>query len=85
MKTAYVPPKALIGWVLDIPEGELYELIIFDNRTVCSTVGRYAHSSGSKSCSWEEFCAGALDELVLKTQGQMTLGKAKAYVQGLLP
>lgn len=84
MKTQYVPPKALREWVRDIPEGELYGLSVFDDRTVCSAVGRYAHSSGSRSCSWEEFCDGNLDELVLKTQGQQTLGEVKAFVRGLL-
>jgi hypothetical protein len=83
MKAKYVQPKALRRWTLDIPEGELYELIVFDNRTVYSAVGRYAHSSGSRSCSWEDFCGGTLDELVLKTLGQQPLVESKAFVRGL--
>lgn len=84
MKTQYVPPKVLHKWILDIPGGELYELSVFDDRTVCSAVGRYAQSSGSKSCSWEEFRGGDLNDLIMRTQGQQTLTEVKYFLRELL-
>lgn len=80
-KGTYKPPTILRRWALDIPDGELYELFVFDDLTVCSAVGRYAHSSGSKSSSWPDFLAGSLDDLVLTTMGPRVLSEARAFVE----
>ena len=70
MQRPYVPPKTLHKWTNDIPGGELHEVFILDNRTVCSTAGRYSHSSGSSSCGWDAFLDGRLNEVVQRTMGE---------------
>jgi hypothetical protein len=72
----YRTPSKLKEWVNDMPNGELYELAVLDNRTICSSSGRYAHSSGSMSCTWEEFVRGEMHDLVTKTMGEAILAEA---------
>lgn len=81
MTQTYRPPEALREWTLDIPDGAFYQLFVFDNRTVCSAVGRYAHSSGSSSCSWDEFLDGSLNDLVRSKMGVGVLSEALSYIQ----
>jgi hypothetical protein len=76
----YRPPRELKKWMNDIPNGELYVLAVLDNRTVCSSSGRYAHSSGSMSCTWEEFVGGEMHDLVIKTMGEAILAEAISRV-----
>ena len=84
MVQSYKPPRALREWARDIPGGELYQLYVFDDRTVCAVVGRYSHSSGSTTCTWEEFLAGSLAGVVQATMGADILGEACAYVSSLV-
>jgi len=84
MPRNHVPPKTLRAWVRDIPGGELYELLVFDDRTVWSTVGRYAFSAGSANCSWEEFVAGGLDHPAVSSVGASAVLEAKQFVAALL-
>ena len=77
----YRPPQKVREWTRDIADGELYQLTVFDNRTVCLASGRFAHSSGSKACSWEEFLAGSLNEIVLATMEHDALDEAIALVR----
>lgn len=81
---AYVPPKILRKWSVDNPAGELYQLFVFDDETVSAANGRFAHASGSKACSWSDFAAGVLDDLVLKTVGANVLAEARDFVAGVL-
>ena len=83
MTHSYTPPKILRKWTLDIPGGELYELFVFDDETVCSAVGRYAHSSGSAFSSWGEFLSGSLNDLVRQEMGPDFLMEALAFVRGV--
>lgn len=76
----YRPPSKLKDWVNDIPNGERYELAVLDNQTICTSYGRYAHSSGSMSCSWEEFVRGEMHNLVTKTMGEAILAEAISFV-----
>jgi hypothetical protein len=69
----YKQPKPLFEWKIDEPEKELYSASILDNQTVLLSYGRYAHSSGSKSVSWQEFIAGGMNELVENTMGEKAL------------
>ena len=82
MTHSYKPPKVLREWTLDVPGGELSQLFVFDNLTVCSAVGRYAHSSGSRTCSWSEFLAGTLNGVVKDKMGSSVLGEALTFIQG---
>jgi hypothetical protein len=79
---SYKPPKVLREWTRDIPDGELYKLYIFDDKSVCSASGRYAHSSGSSTCSWSEFLAGSLNEVVQTTMGETILDESRQFIQG---
>ena len=76
----YRPPIVLKKWVNDIPDGELYKLMIFDNYTVCSASGRYAHSSGSMFCTWERFIEGDMNSLVIESMGEEVLTEAKLFI-----
>ena len=67
-------------WKNDIPNGELYGLIIHKEKSVSATVGRFAHSSGSKKVTWSEFLSGEIDELVSKTMGSTVLNEAKSFI-----
>ena len=69
----YVPPKVIANWENDIPNGELYSVTIFSNKTISSSCGRYAHSSGSKTVSWNEFIEGEMNKLVESTMGGKVL------------
>jgi len=80
----YVPPKPLREWRLDDPTSELYQLLVMDDQTVLSAYGRYAHSSGSTACSWSDFVAGAIDDVVTRTQGVEVLTEARQFVAGML-
>ena len=84
MKEKYRQPLVLHHWVNDIPEGEFYELTILDNGMVCCACGRYAHSSGSAMCTWQEFQVGELNGLVEKTVGSMALIEAKTILLTLI-
>ena len=55
MSYTYEQHTILREWTLDIQGGELYMLYICDDQTVVCAVGRYAHSSGSRDCSWDAF------------------------------
>lgn len=68
-------------WTLDKIGDELYELIIHKEKNVICTCGRFAHSSGSKSVSFEQFIAGELDDLISKTMGEDILNQAKEYIR----
>jgi hypothetical protein len=70
---AYKQPKSLFEWKIDEPDKELYLASILDDETILSAYGRYAHSSGSKLVSWQEFLAGEMNELVEKTMGEKVL------------
>ena len=83
MAHTYRQPAALREWTLDVPNGELYQLFVYDNETVCSAVGRYAHSSGSSACSWHQFLTGSLNDAVRKMMGTQTLDEALAFVASL--
>ena len=83
MAHTYQPPMALREWTLDVPDGELYQLFVYDNESVCSTVGRYAHSAGSSMCSWRQFLTGSLNDAVRNTLGAQTLDEALAFVANL--
>lgn len=72
----YTPPKTLRSWTLDIPGGDLYELFLFDNGTLCAASGRVAHASGSSQCSWQEFEQGKLHDLIRRTMGDAVLAEA---------
>ena len=82
MTQPYVPPKVLREWQLDISGGELHQLYVLDDRTICSAVGRYSHGSGSTTCSWDEFLDGALHGLVQDKMGPLVLGEAVAFIRG---
>ena len=69
----YKQPSPLYEWKIDEPGKELNLVKILDNETVLSAYGRYAHSSGSKSVSWQEFLDGEMNELVEKTMGPKVL------------
>ena len=71
----YKQPKALFEWKIDESNKELYLALILDNKTVLSAYGRYAHSSGSKSVTWQEFLAGEMNELVENTMGEKVLAE----------
>ncbi|MCH7337764.1 hypothetical protein [Acinetobacter sp. NIPH 2699] len=72
-KQKYQAPRIIRKWVLDNPEGELYEAFITSDKKVWSACGRYAHSSGSASTTWSDFLSGDLNELVQRTMGQKVL------------
>ena len=82
--SGYRPPKILKKWVRDIPNGDLHELMIFDNGTVCLAGGRTAHSSGSSACSWQEFLGGKLHSQVESAFGAEVLAKSVKYVRGIV-
>ena len=66
-------PKSLYEWKIDEPDKELYIASILENGTVVSAYGRYGHSSGSTSVSWQEFLAGEMNDVVEKTMGKRVL------------
>lgn len=76
----YSPPSVLRQWSSDDPAGELHQLSVLDDRTVCCAYGRYAHASGSTACSWLEFIEGRLDGVVLQELGAATLFQAREFV-----
>lgn len=80
----YVPPKPLREWRFDDPARELYQLLVMDDQTVCSAFGRYAHSSGATACSWSDFVAGALDDVVTGAHGANVLTEAREFVAAKL-
>ncbi|MEK6787886.1 MAG: hypothetical protein AABY68_02920 [Pseudomonadota bacterium] len=76
----YRPPKVLKEWIRDESQGDLCQLIVFDNESVCSAIGSLAHSSGSKSCSWSAFTKGEMHELVISTVGYQALNEAVEFI-----
>ena len=80
---SYTPPEVIREWTLDLPGGDFSQLLILDDKTVCSASGRYAQGGGSHICSWSEFVAGALDGVVKKTNGEAVLSEAVALVRAL--
>ncbi|WP_375056087.1 hypothetical protein [Zobellella sp. DQSA1] len=80
-KPKFTPRKILEEWVNDIPDGELYRVFISDEQKVWSTVGRHAHSSGSRSTSWQDFLDGDMNEWVTKTMGQEVLSEVINYLK----
>jgi hypothetical protein len=80
-QSKYQPPKKLREWVNDIPDGELYTVYITDDSKVWCTSGRYAHSSGASNTSCPEFLSGELNELVIKTMGQVVLNEITSHIQ----
>jgi hypothetical protein len=73
-------PRELRRWTNDIPGGELYVCGIQSDRTIYSAYGRYAHGSGSTSCSWQEFLDGKLNNFILETMGVEVLEEIRAYI-----
>ena len=80
---AYKRPIPLYEWKIDEPDKELYLAQILDNETVLSAYGRYAHGSGSKLVSWQEFLAGEMNELIEKTMGKEVLTELLSKLKGL--
>ena len=80
-KEKYIPPAVLKEWVNDIQGGELYEAFILDNKTVGSACGRYAHSSGAKIVSWNEFNEGKIDQLIKDTMGEKVLFEMHEFIK----
>lgn len=80
---AYKQPKALYEWKIDEPDKELYLASILDDGSVLSAYGRFAHSSGSKSVSWQAFLAGEMNELVETTMGKNVLTELLVKLRGL--
>ena len=76
----YQPPRILKRWTVDVPKGELYDLMIFADGRVCSATGRYAASSGASYCTWSEFLDGAMNGLVAKTMGETILEEARIFI-----
>lgn len=76
----YFPPNVLRQWSSDDPAGEFHQLSVLDDQAVCCAYGRYAHSSGSNTCSWLEFIEGRLDGVVLQALGAATLSQARDFV-----
>jgi hypothetical protein len=76
----YVAPSALKRWTLDVPGGDLHELTILSNGQVCLASGRFAHSSGSASCTWAEFAGGAMNALAAGKLGPGVVAQALAYI-----
>lgn len=81
MKQSYKPPKILKKWTLDISNGELYELFIFDNHTICSAVGRYGHSSGATNFTWQQLLNDEFDSHIIEIFGNNTLQEVKIFIQ----
>ncbi|ACA87755.1 hypothetical protein [Shewanella woodyi] len=80
---AYKQPKPLFEWKIDESDKELYLASILDDETILSAYGRYAHSSGSKLVSWQEFLAGEMNELVEKTMGEEVLMELLTQLKNL--
>lgn len=74
-------PRALREWTREIEGGELFRLIVFDDETVCSEVGPYAHWSGSRACTWMEFLNGSLNGVVSQEFGPEVLDDALGFVR----
>ncbi len=54
-------PKILKQWSIN-KNNEVYQLIIYNNKTVALTYGKYAHGSGCKIMTWQEVLDGKMDE-----------------------
>jgi len=67
---AYTPPNIIRIWEYDESDQEYYCVIIYDDKTVVSAVGRFAQGSSSKSASWRNFLQGEMNDLVKKSMGQ---------------
>ncbi|KKO03974.1 hypothetical protein LCGC14_0088630 [marine sediment metagenome] len=80
-KENYQVPKKIREWIIDIPDGELYEVYISSDQKVWCTTGRFVHSSGSANATWAGFLSGELNELVLKTMGQEVLSEIISYLK----
>lgn len=81
--STYEAPRALKRWTVDVPGGDLHELTILSNGQVCVASGRFAHSSGSKSCTWAEFAGGTMNVLAVARLGNDVVAEALAYVSNL--
>lgn len=81
MPSPYKPPQKIREWIRDTADGERHELAVLDNRTVCIAVGHFAHSSGSRVSSWEDFLSGSLDEMVRDIMGESVLDEALSLVR----
>ncbi len=79
-KQKYMKPITLKKWVNDIADGELYEAFVNDDKTVWSTSGRFAHSSGATKVSWQEFDSGKMNDLIEKTIGVSVLTEIKRFI-----
>jgi hypothetical protein len=66
-------------WCNDIPNGELNQLIIHKEKTITVTTGRFAHDSGSKTVTWNEFLAGEMNQLVTTKMGSEVLNDALLF------
>lgn len=83
MNSFYRPSEALRCWANDVIGGELYSLTVFDDGTVSSACGRFAHSSGTLQCSYAEFLEGKLSNVVKNTMGELVLSEALVYVSAI--
>ena len=71
----YRRPKSIFERKVDEPGQELYLVSIQDDETVLSAYGRYAHGSGGKTVSWDEFLQGEMNGLVERTMGKEVLNE----------
>ena len=78
---SYVRPKPIKHWKIDNPDEELYESSIMDDQTVIAAYGRYAHGSGCKIVSWQDFLNGEMNELVAKYMGDKVLSQMLAMLR----
>ncbi len=79
----YQAPSVLRRWIMDVPGGDLHELTILSGGHVCMASGRFAHSSGSTSCTWAEFAEGRLNALAAERLGSDVVAEALAYISSL--
>jgi hypothetical protein len=77
---AYQMPKVLKRWVLDVPDGDFHELNLQADDRVCMASGRFAHGSGSASCTWADFLAGEMNALVTAKLGAEVLEEARTFI-----
>lgn len=76
----YEAPTVLRRWTMDVPGGDLRELTILSNGQVCIASGRFAHSSGSRSCTWAEFAGGTMNAFAVDKLGKDIVAQALADI-----
>src|SRR5690242_15691649 len=76
----YPGTGTLKEWVRDRPGEELYLVSIQDDGRVVSACGRFAHGSGSASCSWQDFLAGQMNKTISSTLGDAVAEQVRREV-----